>query len=243
MSASSGNITIDTKSFNREVDKFAKRYGVSAKDVMHDQMRLWVKDLMKVTPPKTGGQGKKAILRDLRKIMVPMKDSKKLRFYEKTFGRYVPEYVFNYIGKSLKEWHRGKRDRTGRVRDVNNAKHKVGGYTFADKMYVKRSIFNKYLREKQKSVGKLKAGWLPAARLFGLRAPAWVMKQASIRGSAVDRMKKDGSGFLEAVNSVPWAQEVIGRWVDFTRRTRVRDLQKHLQKRLDRLGQQFSRAK
>ncbi len=240
-----GGLTVDVKGFKRWVEAFAKEYGFDAKDIMKDQMRLWQNQAVKVTPPPTFKKGRDAVKRDINKLFVPLDKQQALDFFEEQFfdNQLLPSSVlFNKEGNinRMKGWHQSRR-RGGKVRYKSSIVKRLAGVEFVNEMYVPKRKLNAYIRARQKNVGLLKAGWGPGVDMFGGKLPAFAQKQRRRTGDAQDRMKRDGSGFLESVNAVPWASQRIGRAIEATAATRIRDLTTHLDKRVQTLAKKFER--
>jgi hypothetical protein len=74
-------IGVDTASFYRKVDEFARQWGLDARTVMKNQHMLFCKDLQRWTPaarkggvPGGRGGGKDPIERDIGKVFVQARD-------------------------------------------------------------------------------------------------------------------------------------------------------------------------
>lgn len=256
MAEVTGAITTDLKGFESQVKRFADQYGLDARDVMLDQHRLWNNDFIRLTPPKTLAQGRKAVGRDINKLFIPLSSREVLRFFAEEFGtktsrggvsakntkaaarRNLPGVIFNWDGNPsrIKAWHqKHRRKGSGRVAFRSRPVRTIRDWTFASGMYVPQAKLNKYIRERQRNVGILKAGWIPAANLFGAKIPAFVRRQGKIAGSAQDAMGRDGSGFFLSVNRVPWNRK-LESIVKLAGRRRERDIEMNLSKRIQQLA-------
>jgi len=252
-------IDYDSGDIARKLGILARKIGVTVQLVAYDQMRLWVNDMIRRTPPKTKGQGKKAIKTDLNLLFVEVRNDSFREFLEHRVvnRKFVsPALQFNLDGNKgrMKRWHQRHRatggSKAGRVRYKGVVIGQFMGVDFVNKMYVSREAFNAYLAKVQEGVGKLKAGWIPAAQFYAKksngpwRAPPWVMAQSKQMGDFTDLMRPSGSGFIEARNFAPGADNnrSIQRWAAFTGRTRDRDISKNAEKRLDKIIDQFNKA-
>jgi len=237
-----GDIVVDVAGFRQQVDRFAHKYGFNAGQVMRDQMRLWVKDLIKRTPPKTLAQGRKAVARDLQKIFVAIDQPGVVEFYRENFAEknIPPSVPWNLEGDHARmaQMHGQYRTNKGQVR-FRAGRAKAGQMDFIRAMYVPGRAFRSYQRTAQSHVGKLKAGWVRAANRFGAKVPSFVSRQSVKMGDATDRMGDDGSGYLEAINRVPWCDKLRGILL-FTAKVRERDVTTQLHKRLDKMAREFS---
>lgn len=232
-------IDVDVPRFKREVQRFAKKYGLTAKDVMLDQMRLWAADLANNTPHKSASykKGREAVKRDCEKVFGRIDTVRNLNLLRKIAGSDTD--IFGDV--SMRSWHQAQRSSSGRVKTPHPGSVKIGKWTFTKKPHVTKREFNAYVRKRQKSVGRMRAGWLPGILRFGAKRPAtWVTRHGTSDGAARDMMKATGSGYLEMSNRVPYARRVASV-VAFTARKRVTDLTKHLHKRLAKLADEENR--
>ena len=230
----------DTKQFSMDMHRLTKQYGVGVDEVMRDQMRLWTNDVIKMTPPKTLAQGRGAVIRDLNMIFSDVKDREVMNFFEDLDDRGVlpSNIVINAEGNLDEMEERHNRTRTRRGRVTEHMKHKkgfkLGKLEMDAKMYVPRSAFNKYKKKKTSNVGITKAGWLGGGNPFNSKAPAFVMKQKK-QGEAGGRIDKKGNGKLWVQNNIPWASR-LEHLFGPARRTRERDMKKHLEKRIQNIA-------
>lgn len=262
-----GAIEVDVAGWDRQVKDLARRYGVMAKDVVWAVHGWWTKDLIKHTPPKTYAQGRKRVAKDINKIFVPFKSSyewweldpskggsidvQAIAFKSKTGAVYgVEKALFrpNASETELHAHHKRYRRRDGRVTEAGgrseigrNTKN-IGRWKFVDSMHVPERVLKRYIRSMQKRVGTLKAGWMPAARKFGVSVAKWIQRAERVSGRGVDAMDDNGNGFLESANQVPWASQKLKGVVRFTAQRRQRDFDKHLEKRMKKLAKEWSAA-
>lgn len=205
---------------------------------MLDQMRMWLNDLTRKTYPQTAEKGKRAVARDIGKLFVGIERPEILDWIRKAMRKRDPAGFFNeYHGEqSLAAIHRKMRTRrTGRVDFRGRGKVQLGTWAVPMKWHVLKADLDAYRRAVLSDVGRLAAGWLPAAHHFGATAPSYVERHAGdAEGTFSDTMKDNGSGKLEAVNTVMWASPKLNFIVRATARTRERNLTKHLQKALER---------
>jgi len=230
----------DTKQFTLDMRRLTKQYGVGMNEVMRDQMRLWTNDVIKMTPPKTKAQGRGAVLRDLNMLFDAVRDPEVMYFFEDLDDRGVlpSNIVINAEGNidEMAERHKRTRTRRGRVTKHMRQKQawKSGKLVMEAKMYVPQRAFNQYSRRKTKNIGLTKAGWLGGGNPFKSKAPGWVTKQQK-RGEAGGKIDKKGNGRLFVQNNVPWASQLEQLFAP-ARRTRERDMRKHLEKRIQKIA-------
>ena len=247
------SITVDEQGFRRQVNDLARQVGLTGRTVMLDQMRLWVSDLIRKTPPKTLAQGRKRVAKDINKVFVAVDphDMHELRRGDILFmvhryknGGYAVEkdqYRPSASKGTLRRHHSNLRRKDGRVTEARGGSEAgrntldIGRWKFIDKMHIPKRLLKSYIRDTQKHVGTLKAGWMPAALAFNAKVPNFVKKNARRAGRFTDAMGKDGEGFLLAVNSVPYAPAKIGKLPAVTAQTRNRDLDRQLKKEFARV--------
>jgi len=248
------DVSMDAGRLPIQLGALARLMGLTVRDVAYDQMRLWVQDLIRRTPPKSKGQGQKAINRDLNKLFAPANPGF-VNFLEEDYhgeGRLPSSVKMNLEGNQsrMRGFHQRNRNQSGRVRYKAGVVATHGNIQFQNKMYVPAKTFRDYLKSVQKGVGKLKAGWIRSGLYYAQKAhgpmkiPSWVSAQAQKLGDKTDAMKPSGNGFIEARNYAPGAgnNKSLKRWVALTWRTRQRDIEKHADKRVDKIINQFNKA-
>jgi hypothetical protein len=205
-----GAIVVDRRTFNRGIDAMMKEYGTSAAGVMRRQMSILSGQLAKRYPPNKKSVGKQAIENDMKRIMIPMPQE-----HEDTLTRWQDSMestfdVFDDTGTRIQQWHRDHIDpRKNRVTKSIRGTRFINGRKFSMKLHVKESDLKKYVNRLAGKVGTLKSGWVPGVTRWkgGKKPPSWVTKHSG-NGYAVDRMRNDGSGYLEIGNRIQGA----ARW-------------------------------
>jgi hypothetical protein len=122
--------------------------------------------------------------------------------------------------------------KTGRVTTAGSYTRDIGRWKFVDKLFVKESKLNAYLRMRSLRVGNLAAGWLATLNIYrgpgaGKAAAKFVSRHAPGDGLTQDQMGADGSGRIVFINRIPYAS----RWKrqnDFVLRKRERGMAKEL---------------
>lgn len=116
--------------------------------------------------------------------------------------------------KQLPELHqRSRRTSDGRVAQLRAQRGggTIGIQKYVDQLIVKKTDFNRYLKTTVfPKVGKLKSGWNAGAELWRVMVPNWVWAHGTGNGTAVDKIRPNGSGYLEMVNKVPYAGRQSG---------------------------------
>jgi hypothetical protein len=244
----SNGITLNSYEFRKAVEQVADKTGVSAADVLRDQMRLLVQTLYKWTPPPKKSAGVNRVKADLAKLFTPYLDESILQDYLDEMDERGANLVYRTDSKgnlytikrdqivldpiTMREVHQQHRDRRGRVRNIGRS----------SKYLVPLKMFRKYVKEVTKHVGKLRAGWMPAMALFNARsAPSWVADNRAfgmLHGEASDRLNNDLKGMLVAENRVPYIRDegMLTRAM----RLRTKDLEKNLDKRVDQIMRKHS---
>lgn len=256
------SIVIDKKAFIATVDKFGRAYGIGVYDVLRDVHRSWTQNLYKFTPPTKQAIGRKRISEDINKAFIAIDKQQVLDFYAANFGngskglgKKVRKSVKNLEGQGvifnwngdmsrIRAFHQANRKGSKKGVRFKSRDVTVGKFTFGTGMYTKRSKINAYIREKQKDVGKLKSGWITAAKKFGARIDAWVNRHSAFGGSngfaSENFDKSTGSGEFISENSVSYIaphKTTITAWADKIARI---DIQKNLKFRIEKMAKKWS---
>lgn len=194
-----------------DVPALVKELGIAtnlASDAMHKVMlgvaRGAITDLMRLTPPFEGGAGvmrqafgtqKKAGFRAVKEqIEFTQQPITNLDMWTRPTTREARALkrkrdlagwakILNASGfegarvsiRARRDWHEYHRKSRGRVRLRKRRPNFV----------IEKATIRRYVKERQKEVGKAMAGWVPAARMLGsIRVPAWVSRHTS-RGGAI----------------------------------------------------------
>ena len=255
-------LEFDARDTIRNLRKLSIYVGLSVRDVCYEQKRLWLNDLIRRTAPKALGEGKHAVADDITKIFKAVNNPTVLEVWEeelkaggfeltRTTKRGKVAISRKQITASsrsaiamIHERHRRKSgSRAGRVKFTRDNQRVWGG-----KWLVPRKDLKAHLLLKQKHIGKLKAGWLPAAEYYAgkahgsVKAPEFVRRHGSKYGTHRDTMSWGGSGDMVSSNQITWAgkSRYLKNWIEFTERVRRRDIQNQARKRVDRLVQRFN---
>lgn len=194
-------ITIDSTKFNSDVLALSVALGKDASIVAQDEARLLLQQCIRLAWPKTPKQGKKAVMRDIRRAALPMsEDIFESEALKKVARRNDPNAMRDTLEKipGWKKWrvepftpslHQKARDRRGRVQR--------GQRVIA---YPKQDV-NAYIKAKQQNVGRQRAGWAPAFLKFGGKLSAWVRRHVSgARGFVTDMTDNKTKPGFEAGN-------------------------------------------
>ncbi len=175
-------LRVDSTVFFEHAEKLMRHSKLSAQDFMLKQGKLFMKDMVGLTPPgdeTTRGlaakrQGEKAIEADLAKVFLPV-------------GANVRE-------KDLEAIHQSQRNSRGRV--GNKRLREV----------VREKDFWAYRRKVKRKVGTLAAGFNRASARLGYRPPAWIWRHPSL--GAIKVGFHDKGIKIKIVNKVRFAGKV-----------------------------------
>lgn len=263
----SDGLTIDIRNVKGAQDRLAQLavdWGVDAKFLCVDQMRLWLIDLVKKTggdPKLSMGKQKKvqkegSIPADLNRVFIT-NEGEIQEEWDIPGARMLKFNTGHKVAIAHEYYHpRGSitasnafansfRDREGRI-PKRNYKRKLNGITYIDKRYVKPG-YKKILKHKVDRIGRLKAGWYPALQKTAMlskggtgRIPRWVSGKSG-ESRYIDNMTKTASGKLVAQNTVPYASARIDDGlIAATGKTRSFDLLKQANRRRDRIVKQYN---
>lgn len=215
--------SMDTSDLNRTLADLAIAAGKDAETVVKDQSRLFVKQAMRRTPPRTQGQGRKAVERDIKKIIAAAPESLIRHAMNENGGSGDDIKLFTgdtdqpsiewrraqLNDDGLEEYHNSQRDRRGRIQ--SRSRNTGRGRWIEDKrIVVPDRVRAQYIKRKQKNVGRLKAGWIPSARQFRGKVPKWVSRrhEAGARGTSQLRGAKTNAVTAIMTNSARGASEL-----------------------------------
>jgi len=279
------NMQFNRALFERQMTIYGKEYGLTAKEVLQDQMRLWLADLIRSTPPSKKlfdkatwanllaslnvarlsetKLGERAAEADVRRLFVDLDKPKEAQWRILLSGedqvrviqdkpRSGGRSIFYGVEADLfrpsaskeemREQHLKYRGQNGRVTKAGTYTRTVGRWKYVDRMHVKKTALNRYVREVKSHVGTLKAAWYAAAQAIGfgasIKVPSRLKKLAGSRaeGGGTNMVTNKGTGFIEAVNKMPYSQEKCDSIASALARTRSKDMEKHFEHRLQQLN-------
>jgi hypothetical protein len=176
-------LTVYDEDFDRLISQRAAVYGKTIEEEFEYQAGRILHRMIRITPPFNGKgsigaakkQGERAIVKDMRKIFVPV-DLKGQRQINQLFGNVIePRYV------DTKEKHPD-------VESIWQSRRKTAMRTRSGRamFYVDRRKFDRLARKKKKNVGKLGSGYKPAAGRLGVALPAFMKRHRSPGSITVD---------------------------------------------------------
>jgi len=146
----------------------------------------------------------------------------------------------NQQAAMLPQVHPPARNAAGRVK--RSIKVNIDGVQF-DKLRIRDEHAARYIHSVQERVGRLKAGWNKAAQVWGVRVANWVWKHGTQQGRATDSIMPDGTGYLEAVNAVEYADMKVGKLARLALRLAARNVDTKLRKALTKTAAKFNAAR
>ena len=255
---STSTFSLPPQQVKRLLDGIAHNTRQSTPELLEGVAGLWATDLVRQTWPKKVSDGTRRVAKDIDRIVME-RDADVLAEWEAVArGVTYPARIFRrkdgtvygvdntlimFDGSKLGEHHESLRSpTTGRVTRAGDYDRTVGRWKFINRAVVPGNVKRKFIKEKQKSVGKLKAGWWTGGR-WGSKAPSWVTRHGTTHSTAIDTLDRHSlSGEIGVENKVPYAERKIKGIVELTLRKRVRDLtggfyakrwQKQMEKRIN----------
>lgn len=173
-----------------------------AGSLVKDEMRLFLKQAIKFTPPKTKAQGENAINRDLRNIFTPVEDGAAQQIAREFGTDNVRHWLtsptdgkpyevqwskLDVQGSGMEPYHESQRDSRGRTRPQRG--HRKEGNTWIARYVVSDSAMEAYRNKIKARVGQLKSGLATAYVALGGKVGGWVTRHLSKNlGSIVDNL-------------------------------------------------------
>lgn len=228
---------VEAAEFMKAISAYREALGISMPDAIRKQGRLLLQKASQFTPPKTMGQGKKAVARDIKRAVYPLTVRQfKSPDLRKVISKAIRERNLRDIEAILHNagWsrlekvvpfspdlHTSQRNKRGRVPDR-------GGVRIAtpDAQQV-----NAYIKKVQTRVGMAKGGFALGVTMLGGSLPAWVTKWSSA-GEFKDNTASAIDTYIQQTNRSPWTAQgdedrVVANamesrtkiiWADITRR-------------------------
>lgn len=188
--------------------------GSDLQQIIKDEGRLLLKQVIKFTPPDNKAQGARRIEKDLKRIFTPVAPEL-IRYVDSRAGlaniniwleSKATKRPINYkwdridpTGAGMRDFHRKNRNSRGRTRSAGNS---FSPSLWKSAYVVPRNIFERYLKQEQAKSGRLKAGWGPAYERLGGKLQAWVARhKAGAQGSYVDNLSNPTRPSFTLINS------------------------------------------
>jgi hypothetical protein len=197
-------VKVDASDFRRSFARFAAESKRSKQQVLRQQAKLFVRDVVKVTPPNKNSKynkpgGEKTVRNDIAKILVSARKS--------------------HDAESARALHKRYRNRRGRIaRSMGPSRHRVPAAAL--KAELARSLAN---------VGILASGWNAAAVKLGQVLPAWITRHGTRYGQCIVKVSATVMS-ITIVNAARFAGYVAGmqRRVQWAVNNRVRQMEKQM---------------
>lgn len=174
------------------------------------QAQLLTEHCIKLTPPKTVGQGKRRVKYDVERIFHPvdpgeMRSPSVAKLVRRSDAEAWAKFTSN-LGKGpmagtravtpTQSLHNANRDRRGRAKRTNFVT-----------LWKERGQLREVIKAAQARVGWAKAGWLRAYRaLGGTRVSEWYMRFSHIRGIFINGMSDPVRPFIGVYNDTGWGK-------------------------------------
>jgi hypothetical protein len=197
-------LSLNYQEFDQAFAEFAAHSRKSSKQVLRGQAKLFVRDIMKVTPPNKDWSwrpkvGAAMVKDDMRRAVIASRSKKQTYPAAATI-------------------HKRMRNRKGRVPKSMRPERATG--------------VGAHLKRMLARVGLLASGWNAAAAKYGFKPPQWIARHGSRRGNAVEIDRKLGLR-IRIENAVRFASEVTGmqRRTQWALNNRARQMEKQLEDR------------
>lgn len=216
------SIQIDASIWNAQALALSVALGKDGPEVMKDEARLLLKQVIGFTPPRNKSQGEGAIAADLL-------GGRKLRDGNRSVGIIQPIKPFmtppesgvdrpQWISKDgtlygvenhywkpeagygdIRPLHKASKTKRGRVSTAGSYRQ-VGRWKWVDRIFTTYENAGAYVKEIQKRVGNLKAGWAVAYMNLGGKTRKWISRHVN-SGRA-----KGTGGRLQGSKEMPWIE-------------------------------------
>jgi len=206
------NISADIEyaDYAEAMARFIREQGAIVPKALRFEGRQLAARLVKFTPPRTLSQGKKAVARDIKRAVRPLRSrdfsSKAIRKLIRKKDHAALEAVFaNFpqtsdlhgvavVEPDFPKMHEEVRDRRGRVK------------RFQGRVSPDAGVVRDYIGTIQARVGRGRSGWAISLLALSGRTSAWVIRHGSGQtGRFEDRLKPEG--YLRMENRSEWADQ------------------------------------
>lgn len=175
-------VQFDVVRYRNDLNGFVYKLGADSTQLLKEEMRLLLRDIERLTPPKTLAQGRKAIAGDLSRVAAPL-DSSKIRFgpLSRAVAKKDQEAIKSITENMKRGFFKGRRflATVGELKDAHLAARNSRGRVRNDQRNMALvGVWKKYTKEVQDRVAYTRAGWLAAAYGVGLQMSSWVTRHA-----------------------------------------------------------------
>jgi len=217
-----------TSKFRDGINRFMAATGHTLEPVMRDLFGMLVEKAHQWTPPKTWVSGKRKVESDVGRVVKSTESDKLLQMLYRRFGAvHIVDQEMTGIGG--KKWHIRNTtiDPSGAmIEQAHMARRGSSGNVPRGRGHVILTTDAKrkaYIKQVQKRVGKLRAGWEGALNELGRSVPGWVSTAGGLGGrsgtvgrSTITSTINEAafSGALDAKNATNYANDATGRIAD-----------------------------
>jgi hypothetical protein len=233
------NVDVDYSKLNAKVARYVDELGIDSREVIATQSRLLLKALIKITPPGTNAEGRKAVFSDIARSMSPVYPENFTGPHAERIRELVQkkdEVGFQaFLQKQTNKWknwtvkpfspqlHHGAQNARGRV-------------TKSQKVFVlDAKSWEKYVKHEQSHVGRQKAGWWPAYLALGGTLPSWITRHEGARGFLINGLDNKTFPTFTMVNQTKGIGG-IRRLIQSAVRIRAEAVEKDIKYRLAQLA-------
>lgn len=195
------SLVIDTTRFRSALQKFASLSKKGPIEVVKQQAKLFIRDVVRVTPPAQGSltgakqRGEATLNADISHIFVGL-NPQLFAAFEAMGGRQDRRQLTTKDGRvfvsdrdvlisagSMASFHRRQRGKNGRVTTAGTRDRNIGRSRDHVRGVVPQSALRNYRRSMMRTVGILAGGWNASASRLGQSLPAWITRHGTGRGS------------------------------------------------------------
>lgn len=240
---------IDDRNFQNALARYKVACQKDWQFVVKQQARRGGEKLVKFTPPKTAGIGKKHVASDIGKVFADLGGTKwenesldkmwragnfegvKAAFSKHPDKSNLPILQYDRIFlKPVRNIHKSAISRSGRVPKNWKTRYAVAG----------KGELKNYIRIFQSHVGTAKSGWLAALSKLGGKAPAFVAKHGTKFGGYIDGNKGDNPFFIliNRVSTFPRGQtpkRILSRAFD----AQLKAMENNIKRLMEKSGRIF----
>ncbi len=202
-------IDIEYRNYAEAMAEFIRYHGTLLPKALRFEGRQLALRLVKLTPPRTLAQGKKAVARDISRAIRPLRpsdfESREIRRLIRRHDYSALEAVFarfpeksdlrgvSVVQAQLPEMHAQVRASRGRV------------LRFQRRVTPDAERVRDYIRSTQEHVGRGRSGWAVALIALGGKPQAWVLRHTK-RDTGEFEDRADVRGYIRMENKSEWAE-------------------------------------
>lgn len=187
------------------IKRYSEVMGRDSKTVVLRAAKGVTRRVSSITPPGSAGvtgaaayrQGRTAIAKDLNRVLAPVK-LKRRRVITMVFGRRLANPITVKTTEQYPDVAAAYRSR----RTFSQKGLGVSTGRARQKIYVDRAKFRRLQKSKEARVGRLAAGWAPAANAVGINLPTWIRRHGAVAGGVVQKFTAATAHF-HAFNLAP----------------------------------------